>query len=200
MKKILFFAMLAFQCQALDHQIRLEAVSMKDHQVQSLAKGVRITDTIKLSGDNLAAEIRLESVQSRNYNAPMYWQNVQFFQQRQNTPSQASAALLKNNLIKLQDLEIGARGGVRQLFGPDGVNDTGYIFEPRVRYALGAMTLRAGYEISNSLTNDRNTKYNIKKLGVGYNLTPGLAVVTSYELQRGYLHRTVWTFGVAFQK
>jgi hypothetical protein len=62
------------------------------------------------------------------------------------------------------------------------------------------MTLRAGYEISKSLTNDRNTKYNIKKLGVGYNLTPGLAVVTSYELQRGYLHRTVWTFGVAFQK
>ena len=197
MKKSLLFCLITFQALALDHQIRVEAVSMNDHRIQQMTQGIRLTNTFGLVPDQLSAEVRLETVKSQSVLKPYYWQNVQFLSPAQNTPALASLSLIKHRLIHFSDVEINLRGGYRQIFSQ--VNDPGFLVEPCVKAKLGALTARAGYEFSNSVRQNSDAKYNVRRVGADYHLTPAVAVVVGYELQRGFLNRTAWTFGSAYQ-
>lgn len=197
MKKLLLFCLVTFQALALDHQTRAEFLRMNDHQIQRAIQGIRLTNTFGLVPDQLSAEVRLEAVKNQTVMKPYYWQNVQFVMPVQNMPSMATVSLIKHNLVRLPGGEITMRGGYRQFFSQ--VNDPGFLIEPGFKVSLGALTARAGYEFSNGVRQNSDTKYNVRRMGVDYHLTPALAAVVGYELQRGFLNRTVWSFGFAYQ-
>lgn len=197
MKKLVFLFLMAMQAQAVEHQIRTEFIRFTDHQIQQAVRGIRITNTLGLVRKHLSAEIRAEAVQSRMVQKPYYWQNVQFTVPVSNTPSVMSLSLIKQNLVEFSGVEISLRGGYRQIFAQ--VNDPGLLIGPQIRASLGALTVRAGYEFSNSVRSKSDAKYSVRRVGMDYHLTPAWAAVAGYELQRGFLNRTAWTFGFAYQ-
>ena len=199
MKKLVLLCMCAFAAFAADNQVRIEGVFVSDKIAHVQANGVRFTDTIDTKKQGLMVELRTEMLQDRNTTVKVFTNNVQTGTKvLENVPSYASASLVKQDIVKLSPLSVGAKVGYKQLFGPNS-NAALLVFEPRARLDMGAATLRFAYEMNNSFDSNRNIKFNAKKVAVDYKLLDMMGLTVGYEDYRGYIKRAIWTGGLVFQ-
>lgn len=200
MKKLVLFGLCAMSLFAAENQVRVEGVFMDDKIAHVQANGVRITETVDTKKQNILVEFRTEILQNKTGNVMVFTNNVKTgTQYRNNIPSYASVSLVKEDIISLSILKIGAKFGYKQMFGPNNTNAALTVFEPRARLDMGAITLRAGYEMNNSVQSNKDVKFNAKKVGVDYKITHSVAITAGYEAYRGFLKRNVWVGGMAFQ-
>ena len=199
MKKIALFLLCVTTAFAADQQIRLEGVVMSDKGSFAQTNGIRYTQTVNTGFQGLLTDFRMEALQSKTASATIWDQGaVVGFKELKNVPTYVSLGLIKPDVVKIQNLNLGLRVAAKGQFGPNGSNAALAVLEPRASYTMGHVTIKAAYEYDTNAGANR-IKFNTKRLGMDVRLYKRMGVSAGYEQTKGFLHRNAWVGGLVFQ-